>query len=377
MTLAVAGVLLIFLNRQSPLDGFTPHLIVFSLTFPIIGWLIAKRLPGNRVGLILMAGSVSWATAFVANEYAWYVTFTQPASFPGAALSAWIGSWVWIPGTALFTTGLPLLFPDGRLVSDRWRSLLVFVGVGAAVATVAQAIALWPIGGATELLVGDANGSDTPGVIGFLDTIGTLMTFLAPLAATVSVFVRLRRARGVERLQMRWFAYAMAVLAVTMIADQPLPAIGALKPSVIGIVVLPAAIGIAIFRYRLYEIDRIISRTISWTLTTGVIVAVFAAFVVGLQGVLAQITAGNTVSVAASTLVVFAIFQPVRRRVQRAVDRRFNRSRYDAERTVGIFGERLRSHVDLAGLGLALATTADEAVHPTGVRVWIRSRGAG
>jgi len=370
----LGGVLLLALNQQSLLEGFQPHLIIFGTTFPIIGWLIARRLPDNPVGWTLIAGSLSWAIAFFANEYAWFVTFTRPGSLPGGAVSAWIGLWIWIPGTGLFTTVLPLLFPDGRLVSERWRALVAFIGVGVLVATVTQAIALWPTDGGAALLAGNGNGSDAPGAIGFLNAIGQLMTFVAPLAAAASVFARMRRARGVERLQMRWFAYAMAVLVVTMIADQLLPAIGGiLKPSVIGVVVLPAAIGIAIFRYRLYEIDRIISRTISWTVTTGLIVVVFAGIVVGLQGVMAQVTRGNTLSVAASTLVAFAIFQPIRRQVQRAVDRRFNRARYDAQRTVDGFAERLRNEVDLATLRSALVGTADDAVRPINSTVWLRN----
>ena len=142
---------------------------------------------------------------------------------------------------------------------------------------------------------------------------------------------------------------------------------------VAGLALLPIAIGIAVLRYRLYEIDRIISRTIGWAVTSGVIVAIFAGIVVGLQGLLTEATGGSTVAVAASTLVAFALFQPVRRRVQRSVDHRFNRARYDAQLLVDVFGERLRYDVDLGALRAALSATATDAVQPTSSTVWLRN----
>ena len=140
---------------------------------------------------------------------------------------------------------------------------------------------------------------------------------------------------------------------------------------------MPVTIGIAVLRYRLYEIDRIISRTIGWALVSGILVAVFAGVVVALQTVLAGITQGETLAVAASTLVAFAIFQPVRRRVQSAVDRRFDRARYDAQRTVDTFAEHLRSEVDLGRLRSALVVTADRAVRPVGAAIWLRAGSEG
>ncbi len=135
---------------------------------------------------------------------------------------------------------------------------------------------------------------------------------------------------------------------------------------------IPVAIGVAILRYRLYEIDRLVSRTIGWALVTAVLVGVFATLVVTLQTVFAQLANESSLAVAASTLVAFALFQPVRRRVQRAVDRRFDRARYDGQRTVDAFAERLRNEVDLAALRSSLAATANDAVRPGRSRVWLR-----
>ena len=137
---------------------------------------------------------------------------------------------------------------------------------------------------------------------------------------------------------------------------------------------MPVAIAIAILRYRLFEIDRIVSRTIGWAVVTGVLVAVFAAGVVLLQAALAPFTNENTIAVAGSTLVAFALFQPLRRRVQRAVDRRFDRARYDGQRTVDAFAEHLRSDVDLGSLRTSLAATADQAVRPASASVWLSPR---
>jgi divalent metal cation (Fe/Co/Zn/Cd) transporter len=144
-----------------------------------------------------------------------------------------------------------------------------------------------------------------------------------------------------------------------------------------GILLMPIAIGVAVLRYRLYEIDRIISRTIGWALVTGVLVAVFAGTVVGLQAILTGFTQGQTLAVAASTLIAFVLFQPVRRRVQSVVDRRFNRARYDAEGTAAAFAERQRDQVDIAGLKVDLTGTIDSALHPRALGVWIRHSGSG
>ena len=157
----------------------------------------------------------------------------------------------------------------------------------------------------------------------------------------------------------------------------PSTALGDIAWSVgfIGLIALPIAIGIAILRYRLYDIDRLISRTIGWAMVTGLLVALFAGLVVVLQAPLAPLTKENTIAVAASTLVAFALFQPLRRRVQRAVDRRFDRARYDGQRTVDAFAERLRNEVDLGTLRGALVATAEGAVRPTGAGLWLRPRG--
>ena len=205
-----------------------------------------------------------------------------------------------------------------------------------------------------------------------------LLSSLVAVAALVSVVVRFRRSVGTERRQLKLFGYASLAEVVILTATQT-----AIVPSPIDMVLaglaaplVPIAIGVAILRYRLYEIDRIVSRTVGWAILTGLLVAVFLGAAVLLQAILAQFTEDNTIAVAASTLVAFALAQPLHRRVQRAVDRRFDRARYDGQRTVDAFAVRVRSDVDLGSLVGSLAGTADRAVRPDRSAVWVRSRAA-
>jgi len=198
--------------------------------------------------------------------------------------------------------------------------------------------------------------------------------------AVGSMVVRYRRSNGVERLQLRWLVAAagFVVLAITAGLSSLIvigEGLGVLVwiPAIVAYPTIPVAIYIAITRYRLYEIDRIVSRTIGWALVTVALAAVFVGVIVGLQALLAPVTDENTLAVAASTLVAAALFQPLRARVQRAVDRRFNRARVDAQRAIDAFGAHLRDEVDLGALHGRLLAAADAAVQPAGAGLWLRS----
>jgi len=185
--------------------------------------------------------------------------------------------------------------------------------------------------------------------------------------------MRFRASRGVVRQQLKWFLAAVFVL----VASTAVAMTGSDEANIgflIGIGLVPIAIGIAILRYRLYDIDRLISRTIGWALVTGILAAVFVSVVLVLQALLAGFTQGETLAVAASTLAAFALFQPVRRRIQVAVDRRFDRARYDGQRTVDAFAERLRDEVELASIEREALGTVDETVRPVHAGLWLRSR---
>jgi drug/metabolite transporter (DMT)-like permease len=225
-----------------------------------------------------------------------------------------------------------------------------------------------------------------PGILqAFVELIPLEMVALLALGAA-AVITRYRRGDRIERLQIRWLASAVMVIAVGLTATVLSFGLGNDNPPIresttliayAGILLMPVAIGIAVLRYRLFEIDRIISRTIAWAVVTGVLGVVFAATVVGLQTVLNNVTQGETLAVAGSTFVAFAVFQPVRRRVQSVVDRRFNRARYDAERTATAFAGRQRDQTNIAGLRVDLVGTIDAALHPQAVGVWIRPSGHG
>jgi hypothetical protein len=216
------------------------------------------------------------------------------------------------------------------------------------------------------------------------ETTTFLPIMLLLVGAATSVVVRVWRATGIERQQLRWFTASIAALvaAVTigMASAFIVPSLGvsgvAWIPGMVAFMLVPIAVGIAVLRYRLFEIDRIISRTLSWALVTGVLMVTFAGGVIALQAVLADFTQGATLAIAGSTLIAFALFQPVRRRVQRAVDRRFDRARYDGQRVIDTFARQLRDEVDLDRLRTALIATADDVVRPVSASVWLRSREA-
>jgi hypothetical protein len=214
---------------------------------------------------------------------------------------------------------------------------------------------------------------------GPLGGVGFGALVLAVVLSATSMVVRFRRSRLIEREQLKWFASA-AVVAGLVFAG--LGAIDSANKAfqiltIVALLGLPISAGIAILRYRLYDIDRIISRTIGWAVVTSVLGAIFAGTIVGLQTILADVTQAQTLSVAASTLVAFVLFQPLRRRVQSVVDHRFNRARYDAERTAAAFAERRRDQVDIAGLRVDLTGTIDSALHPRALGIWIRRSGSG
>jgi hypothetical protein len=212
--------------------------------------------------------------------------------------------------------------------------------------------------------------------------LGIAALVVALILGVTAVTLRFRRSRGVERAQLKWFVAANVALGTFVVlgfADGGfLGLVAGTNPTILDLLAYassllpPVAVGIAILRYRLFEIDRLIARTLSWAVVTGLLVGGFAAAVFALQAVLADFVQGQTVAVAASTLAAFALFQPLRRRVQSAVDRRFDRARYDAQRTVAEFSDRLRDEVDLAALSGDLDTTIRGAIAPRSLGIWLR-----
>ena len=366
-----AGVLVaISPEASSDLVEFGPRgwslMVLSALAFAGVGALVVLRLPSNTIGWLLLGIGLCFGIAFAgAASTSW----EEPSPVGAAVTSVGLAAWY-----LLFTTLVPrllLVFPDGQLPTARWRLVNVIQVVLLASGFVFLT--------SPNL---DARISETSGV--------EMIAEAAPLSLALSVFllvagglamlIRLRRSVGIERLQMKWIALAgllnVAVLFLLVVAQVVAPELAGVFGAIVVALppLLPLAIGIAILRYRLYDIDRLISRTIGWALVTGIVVAVFAGVVLALQAVLAGVTQGETLAVAASTLLAFALFAPLRSRVQRAVDRRFDRARYDGERLVGAFGDRLRDETDLETIRAEVPATVDAAVRPVTVGLWLRER---
>jgi hypothetical protein len=340
--------------------------------FLVVGCLILARRPGNHIGWLFTAVGLLTMTGGLVEPYAAYAFVTRPGSLPAPLVATWVYSWIWLP-TIILTLVFPLLlFPTGRSLSPRWRP----VAWVAAAATAGYAVlgALSP----TLELPDKRTVANPIGVAGvgdvdenLLGNVLLVLSLLSLVAAVCSLVLRFRRSHGVERQQLKWFTYTGALVLLTPLGTLLVPDLGNL-PFVV-VIALPIAVGIAILRYRLYDIDRLINRTLVYGLLTVSLGLLYAGAVL-LLGQLFGGVGGNPPSwaVAGVTLAVAALFQPARRRIQAAVDRRFNRRKYDAAKTVEAFGARLRDEVDLDTLSAELLTVVDQTMQPTQASLWLR-----
>jgi hypothetical protein len=369
----------LILNLGRPQDAdlaFTTGELLLRLAFLLFGWfgaLIVSRRPGQPIGWVLCAlGLMSGFGAF-AVEYAVYGLITRPGDVPAAATLAWCDSWEFAVDFGL-VAALLLLFPSGHPPSPRWRWVLWLAATGVVLTTVG-ALALWPLRGRALLQL---HTPDPVGVLGVPYHLGAWATEAAILAAVASLVVRFRRASGAERQQLKWLFYWVAVLVVGfpitgVVLDRVSSELAADLIFALLIVPIPLAVGVAIIRHRLYDIDRLINRTLVYGLLTALLATVYAGVVL----VLAQLFGGlgaepPSWAVAAATLAVATLFQPARRRIQQAVDRRFNRHKYDAAKTIERFSGRLRDELDLHTLSRELLTVVDQTMQPTSASLWLR-----
>lgn len=340
-----------------------------AAVFVLVGWLVFERAAGNVVGALLLAFGLLFAAYLPVD------TFIRLApSAPQAVFGALFTAMLDAPMFILIALIL-VLFPDGQLPSARWRPVvpLAVTGIGLVIIGTlfdAKPIRVYPAYTSPIGLQG------VPADVLVLAAYSVMVVLLA--LGAIAVLVRWRRGNPVERAQIKWVVAAAVVLVATEVvniatfnpADVNTPVV---ILTTIAIALVPIAIGIAVLRYRLYEIDRIISRSIAYAIVTGILGVTFAITILALQAVLASFIQGPTLAVAVSTLIAAALFQPLRARVQRVVDRRFDRARVDGERTSASFSERLRGQVAIESIVDDLQATIGASIRPTAQALWLRN----
>ncbi|MDP9343067.1 MAG: hypothetical protein M3Q23_13465 [Actinomycetota bacterium] len=353
---------------------------LWTVGYATVGAILASRRPSNPIGWIFCANGLVIALTALAEEYATRGLVSAPGSLEWARVAAWFQNW---GGYLAFTLlwFLVVLFPDGRLLSRRWRWLAWgLVGVAAVLVASAMLSAkrveswfrLVPLH--TSNLTGVHALGSLPWAV---NQGGWVVAGAVFVVAGAVPLIRLRRARGEERQQLLWFVYAGALFAATVTVGVVGDSLGAgfwvNYPLSAGLLALPVATGIAVMRYRLYDIDRIINRTLVYGALTVLLGGLYVGLAVGLGSLAGR---NNSLVIAGSTLVVAALFRPARRRVQEFIDRRFYRRKYDAQRTLEAFTARLRDHVDLEQLRLHLLAVVDETMQPAQASLWLRGTGA-
>jgi hypothetical protein len=345
-----------------------------AVGYATVGAIVASRLPHSPVGWLFCAIGLTFGVSHFSAEYAAYALLAPSRWLPGGEAFAWLTSWVWVGGLGLIVY-LDLLFPNGRLPSARWRLFAWFT-----------AIALLPaaiLGALSPGLILSSTLHNPLGIEGLPNVSKEVEAFMYALVVVgaSSMLSRLRHAGRIERQQIKWFAYATAVaISGVILKNTVYPAVGViwvwwvgLVLTTVGVVSSPVAMGIAIFRYRLYQIDILINRTLVYGLLTAVLVAVYLGGVVFLQYAFRSLTGeGSQLAVVASTLIIAALFIPLRRRIQSFLDRRFYRSKYDARKTLEAFSAKLRDETDLDALSGDLVGVVRETMQPAHVSLWLR-----
>ncbi len=379
MLLVAATITLIVVSRTAQVSafGFRGSALMFAATSSLVGALVASRRPGNTIGWLLCALGLTEAVVDFGAEYAVVAVLEHPGSLPGGEFMAWLASWLWLFVLGVGYVFVFLLFPDGHLLSPRWRMVGVIATVGTTVGALGFAFGAGPLNEAPWINNPyGLPGEEWPEVL--TQAIPLVLLVVVP-AATLSLIKKFRRSSGEARQQLKWLAFSGGLMACLLGAGT-----ATFDPNdqrgfdlletllAISFALVPFSVGIAILRYRLYDIDRIISRTLAYGALTALLASIYLLSVLALQSLL-PLDEDSPLIAAASTLGVIAAFGPLRNRVQNVVDRRFNRSRYDAAQTVENFGARLRTETNLNSLTDDLVAVTRRALQPTHVSLWLHS----
>jgi hypothetical protein len=367
------GMVLVVLTRSVPNSGYATWYLwllfmLGYLSFPTVGLIIAIRRPANPLGWLLLGFGLTLGLNDSMHAYGNYALVYKPGALPAGLAIGWVSTWNWAFIFPLFPF-LFLLFPDGRLPSRRWRPFAWGAGLLGGLVVLLSPFRPGPLEYFPEI-------QNPTGIHALSQRAFSILTFsylIVLLIATVSLVARFRRARGDERQQLKWVVVAAVVLGVvTIVGARWLPLFLSSLLSAVTLATFAAAIAVAILKYRLYDIDWILHRTLVYGLLTAMLGLGYAGLVLVFGQVLGEHR--SSLAVAAATLAMAALFRPARRRIQRAVDRRFNRRRYDAVTTIERFSIRLREQIDLNTLTGELLAVVDQTMEPTRASLWLRPR---
>jgi hypothetical protein len=357
---------------------FAVGFVALQLGAATTGAVISSRLPENAVGWIFLAMGLLMGVLFVVGSYAELGLAGPGAPSPGTVFAAWVGAWIFIPAAFGLPMFLLLLFPNGRFLSRRWRLAGWFLGSTVTLAAVVKAFRPGGIAHGLEnpLAPGGALGE----TLRLLDTVTDVLALPAFGLAVAGLVVRLRRSRGVERQQLKWFTYAAALVAVGLGTAVLIPdgafADLAFLVGLLALAGLPLAAGMAILKHRLYDIDLVINRTLVYGSLTVSLALVYVGSVVTLQYAFRLLTGGGSqLVIVASTLAIAALFNPLRGRIQQVVDRLFYRNKYDARKILEAFSARLRDETDLDSLSEELVEVTRKTMQPAHVSLWLKTPG--
>ncbi len=360
-------------------DDITPAFDIASgvalVVLPVVGAQIASQRPGNAIGWLFCAAGLLLAVAGATYGYAAYALTADP-ELPGGVVTAWLTSWIFLPAIFGMPPLLFLLFPNGRTMSRRWTFAVVVTLTGLLCMSGGAAFAPGPLEDSPVPGVENPVGINSASTVDGILLVGFMLVLVGVVLGTWSLVLRYRRARGTERLQLRWLAFSAVLFLLACLISSALYQTRFVGAGQLLIIVafstIPVAAGIAILRHRLYDIDVVINRTLVYGSLTATLAGVYLGLVLLLQLVLNPLTENSDLAVAGSTLAVAALFRPARKRFQSIVDRRFYRNRYDAARTLDSFAGRLRHELDLEAVGADLRAAVTETVQPDHVSLWLR-----